>query len=87
MENIKMISAKEAREIANGRANELVQKHLNEIMQEIEKEAKQGSTWTNHYLGESYATEIASTVGKILKELGYKINYIFKHINIGWKAE
>ena len=82
-----MIRAEEAREMASGRNNTFVQKHLNEIMNEIEKEARQGGTWINHYLSESYATEIATTVGKILKELGYKIDYNFKHINISWKAE
>lgn len=87
MENIKMISAEEAREMAMGNNNKFTQEHLGEIMSEIEKEAKQGGTWINHYLRESYATEIATTVGKVLKELGYKIDYNFKHINISWKAD
>ena len=82
-----MISAEEAREMASGRNNKFVQEHLNEIMQKIEKEAKQGGTWINHFLRESYATEIAITVEKILKELGYQIDYNFKHIYISWKAE
>ena len=87
MDNVTMISAEEAREMASGRNNKFVQEHLSEIMQEIEKEAKQGGTWINHYLRESYATEIAVTVGKILKDLGYKIDYNFKHLNISWKAD
>ena len=87
MENIKMISAEEAREMAMGHNNKFVQEHLTEIMNEIEKEAKQGGTWIKHYLRENYATEIATTVGKMLKELGYKIDYNFKHINIIWKVD
>ena len=87
MENIKMISAEEAREMATGNNNKFVQEHLSEIMSEIEKEANQGGTRINHYLRESYATEIATTVGKMLKELGYKIDYNFKHIIISWKVD
>ena len=87
MENIKMISAEEAREMAMGKNNQFVQEHLSEIMNEIKKEAKQGGTWINHYLREHYATEIATTIGKTLKELGYTIYYNFKHINISWKAD
>lgn len=87
MDNIKMISAKEARQMTKGKNNEFVQEHLNEIMYEIEKEAKHGGTWINHFLRENYDAEIATAIGNTLKELGYKIEYNFKHLNINWKAE